>query len=296
LDLADGDEVVVTDHAYHACRQAVEAAAGRAGAKVVVAEVPFPPASPVTFVERIMAVVGARTRLVVVDHVTSPTALVFPIEPLIAALEPGVPVLVDGAHAPGMLALEVDRLGASFYVGNLHKWVCAAKGAGFLAVAERHLERMRPAVISHGWNLRAPGQSRFHALFDWTGTFDPSAWLSVPVAIDTMAASHPDGWDGVRSANRTLAIQGRRVLVEALSLEPGPPEEWLGSMASIVIPGEPEEGTLSDELTARLRHHHAIEVPVFAWGGRRILRLSAQRYNRLDDYRRLVDALVDELT
>lgn len=295
LDLGDGDEIVLTDHSYNAVRQAAEAVAGRTGAKVVVAEIPFPPSSPVVFVERIMAAVTSRTRLVMIDHVTSPTALVFPIEPLIAALEPGVPVLVDGAHAPGMLPLDVDRLGASLYVGNLHKWVCAAKGSGFLVVGEDHVDRIAPAVISHGWNLRAPGQSRLHALFDWTGTFDPSAWLSVPVAIDTMGASHPDGWDGVRSSNRTLAIQGRRILVDALGLEPGPGEEWLGSMAALTIPGEPEEGVPSDELTSRLRHHHAIEVPVFGWGGRRLLRISAQRYNRLDDYRRLVDALVDEL-
>lgn len=133
------------------------------------------------------------------------------------------------------------------------------------------------------------------ALFDWTGTRDPSACLSVPAALDTMANAHPDGWDGVRSANHTLVLEGRRIVMDALGLDPGPGEDWVGSMATLVLPGEPEPDVMVDELTSRLRHNHAIEVPVFSWKGRRILRLSAQRYNRLDDYRRLVDALIDEL-
>lgn len=295
LELSPGDEVVVTNHGYNACRNAAEFHVGRADAKVVEVPIPFPPASPKVVVERIMMAVSPRTRLVLVDHVTSPTALVFPVEAVIAALEPEVPVLVDGAHAPGMLDIDVGALGASFYVANLHKWVCAPKGVAFLSVAERHAESVQPPVISEGWSSRAPGQTRLHALFDWTGTFDPAAWLAVPAAIDTMGTAHPDGWDGVRSANHTLAVEGRRMVVEALGLDPGPEEEWLGSMAAMVVPGEPEDGVIVDELTSRLRHNHAIEVPVFSWNGRRLLRISAQRYNRLDDFRRLVDALTDEL-
>ncbi len=296
VQLGPGDEVVVTNHEYNACRNAAEAFAVRAGAKVVEVPIPFPPASPKMVVERIMMAVNHHTRLVIVDHVTSPTALVFPVEAVVAALEPDVPVLVDGAHAPGMIDLDVGVVGASFYVANLHKWVCAPKGAAFLSVAERHSASIEPTVISHGWNTQGPDQTRMHALFDWTGTFDPSARLAVPAAIDTMGTAHPDGWEGVRSANHTLAVEGRRIVVDALGLDPGPGEEWLGSMAALVIPGEPEEGVIVDELTSRLRHHHAIEAPVFSWGGRRILRLSAQRYNRLDDFRRLVDALATELT
>lgn len=295
ITLSPGDEIVVTNHEYNACRNAAEAWAGRAGAKVVEVPIPFPPASPRMVVERIMMAVSAGTRLVIVDHVTSPTALIFPVEAVVAALEPDVPVLIDGAHAPGMLDLDVGALGASFYVGNLHKWVCAPKGVGFVSVAERHADTIQPTVISHGWTVPDPEQSRLQAMFDWTGTDDPSARLAVPAAIDTMGNAHPDGWEGVRSANHTLVVEGRRIVVDALALDPGPEEEWLGSMAALVLPGEPEPGGEMDELTSRLRHHHAIEVPVFSWAGRRILRLSAQRYNRLDDYRRLVDALVAEI-
>ena len=295
LPLQSGDEIVVTDHGYNACRNAAERWAVRAGGSVVEVEIPYPPTSPKVVVERIMEAVNPRTRLVVVDHVTSPTALVLPVEAIVAALEPDVPVLIDGAHAPGMLPIDVGRLDASFYVGNLHKWVCAPKSAGFLVAAERHAESVYPLVISHGWNSRLPDEPVMPALFDWTGTRDPSACLSVPAALDTMANAHPDGWDGVRSANHTLVLEGRRIVMDALGLDPGPGEDWVGSMATLVLPGEPEPDVMVDELTSRLRHNHAIEVPVFSWKGRRILRLSAQRYNRLDDYRRLVDALIDEL-
>lgn len=295
MQLEAGDEVVITNHSYNACRNAAHAWAERAGAKAVEVSVPFPPGSPKVVVEQIVNAISPRTRLVIVDHVTSPTALVFPVEAVVAALEPEVPVLVDGAHGPGMLDLDLGALGASYYVANLHKWVCAPKGAGFVSVAARHADRLEPTVISHGWNLQAPDQLRLHALFDWTGTDDPSAWLAVPAALDTMRDAHPDGWEGVRSANHTLVVEGRRIVAEALGLEIGPREEWVGSMASMVLPGHPEEGVIVDELTADLRHHHAIEVPVFSWEGRRLLRISAQRYNRLDDYRRLVDALAEEL-
>jgi isopenicillin-N epimerase len=296
LSLGPGDEIVVTNHEYNACRNAAEVAAARVGAKVLEVPIPFPPPSQSMVLERIQMAVSARTRLVLIDHVTSPTALVFPVADVVAALEPDIPVLVDGAHAPGMLDLDIGALGASFYVGNLHKWVCAPKGAGFLSVADRHAESIVPTVISHGWNMSAPDKTRIQDLFDWAGTDDPSARLSVPAAIDTMGNAHPDGWEGVRSANHTLAVEGKRIIVEALGIDPGPEEEeWLGSMAAVVIPGKPEEGQINDELTPRLRHNHAIEVPVFSWGGRRLLRISAQRYNRLDHFRRLVDALVAEL-
>ena len=295
VPLGPGDEIVITDHEYETCRNAAHAWAARTGARVVEVPIPFPPTSPKVVVEQIVAAVGANTRLVIVDHVTSPTALVFPVEAIVAALEPEVPVLIDGAHAPGMLPLRVGDLGASFYVGNLHKWVCAPKGAAFLHVADRHVDTIQPLVVSRAWGVEAATAPRLHTLFDWTATEDPSARLAVPVALDTMSNAHPDGWDGVRSANRTLVIEGRRIVTEALGLDPGAGEAWIGSMASVVLPGEPEQGVLLDELTVRLRHNHAIEVPVYAWRGRRLLRLSAQRYNRLDDYRRLVDALIDEL-
>lgn len=295
LDLGPDDEIVVTNHDYNACRSAAERVCHKVGAKIVEVPVPFPPGSPRLIVEQVMMAINERTRLVMIDHVTSPTALIFPIEAVVAALEPDIPVLIDGAHAAGMLDLDVGAIGASFYVGNLHKWVCAPKGAGFVSVGENWVDRVEPTTVSHGWSMPDPGSSRLQSLFDWTGTDDPSARLSVPAAIDTMGNAHPDGWEGVRSANHTLAVEGRRILVDTLGLAPGIDEDRVGSMAAIELPGEAESGVMIDELSSRLRHNHAIEVPVFAWQGRRILRISAQRYNRLDDYRRLVDALTLEL-
>lgn len=294
LRLRPGDQIVVTDHGYNACSNAAVVAAGRAGAEVVTVPVPFRTEFSTDVVDRIVDAVGPRTRLVLVDHVTSPTALVVPVEDVVAALEPDVPVLVDGAHAPGMVALDLSELDASYYVGNLHKWVCAPKGAGFISVSRRHADEVEPTVVSHGLNRPRPGQTRLQALFDWTGTGDPSARLTLPVALEVMASMHPDGWPGIRAANHDLVVGGRHTVVEERGLDPVVADDRLGSMAPMLLPGAAGEGSV-DPLTGSLRHRHGIEVPVVRWQGRRILRISAQRYNRPDDYARLADALATEL-
>jgi isopenicillin-N epimerase len=287
LQLAEGDELLITDHAYNACRNTVVAAATRAGADVVTASIPFPGASPQEAVEAVLSRVSARTRLVLVDHVTSPTALILPVEPIIAALEPDVPVLVDGAHAPGMLALDLRALGASYYAGNLHKWVCAPKGAGFLAVAAAHRDSVRPTVISHGLNRPRDHSSMFHRLFDWTGTFDPTAWLSVPAALEMMAGLDVDGWPGVMAANRRLALEARNLLVNRLKVAAPAPDDMLGSMAAIPLDGA------KPDLGHRLRAAGIVAL-VSGWPGPddAVLRVSAQRYNALDEYERLAAAVL----
>ena len=287
IDFEVGDEILITDHTYNACRNTVDVAATRAGATVVVAAVPFLGGSPDGAAEAILSRVTARTRLVVVDHVTSPTALVFPVERVIAELEPQVPVLVDGAHAPGMLPLDLDGLGASYYAGNLHKWVCAPKGAGFLQVSERFRDQVRPTVISHGWNTARDSRSLFQRLFDWTGTFDPSAWLAVPDAIAFMANLDPKGWKGVRTANHQLALAARDLLSQRLGIEPPAPDSMIGSMAALPL------ANARPGLAARLRHQ-GIVVPIPQWPApdRFLVRVSAQRYNTIDEYERLADAIV----
>jgi isopenicillin-N epimerase len=294
--LRPGDELLTTDHSYNACRNALEATAVRTGARVVVAPVPFPLEDPSEVAAAVLSRVGPRTQLALLDHVTSPTALRFPIESLVASLEPEVPVLVDGAHAPGMLPLDLRGLGASFYAGNCHKWLCAPKGIGFLYVREDHRERVLPVTISHGWNGGWGGEHRLHALFDWTGTTDPTAALSVPAALRVIGGLDPAGWPALMAANHELALAARQILCAVLEIEAPAPDDMLGSMAALPLPESPQRERGADRsrdpLTALLRER-GVTVPVFLWPAwpQRVIRVSAQRYNRLDQYARLGETL-----
>lgn len=297
LTLAAGDELLTTDHAYNACKNALEYAAGRAGARVIIVPIPFPVASPDAVVEAVMARVTSRTRLALLDHVTSPTALVLPIERLIRELDRrGVAVLVDGAHAPGMVPLDLRTLGATYYSGNCHKWLCAPKGSAFLWVhRDRHAD-VRPLTISHGANARRPGRTRFRLEFDWTGTSDPTAWLTVPKAIDYVGSLVPGGWPAVMARNHDLALEARRLLCETAGTAPACPDAMIGSLASIVLPDGPTTAVFwrnPDPLQKTLFDGWGIEVPVMSWPAapRRLVRISAQLYNDRAHYARLAEAL-----
>jgi len=303
LALEPGDELLVTDHEYNACRNALDFVAERAGARVVVVPVPFPVASAGEVVEVVLGAATPRTRLALIDHVTSPTGMVLPVERIVAGLaERGVDTLVDGAHGPGMLALNLESLGAAYYVGNCHKWLCAPKGAGFLHVrgAERR-SAVRPVVISHGTNTPRPGRSRFHDEFDWTGTEDPTAFLCVPTAIDFMASRLPGGWPEVMERNHALALQARDILAAALGVAAPCPDDMIGSMAALPLPDgtgdAPSAALYTDPLQDLLIAEHGIEVPVVPWPEppKRLIRISAQIYNEADEYRRLGDALLRQL-
>ena len=298
LRLAAGDELVVTDHEYGATRNAVEYAAARAGARVVVARVPFPLRSPDEVLEHVLAAVGPRARLVVIDHVTSQTGLVLPLERLLGEFDRrGVDVLVDGAHAPGMLPLDVGALGAAYYTGNCHKWVCAPKGAAFLHVREDRQREVRPLSISHGASSPRRDRSRFLLEFDWTGTDDPTAYLCVPEALRFMGSLLPGGWAALRESNRQKVLAGRKVLCAALGVDEPCPAEMLGSLASVPLrdgPATPPASSLYlDPLQDELWERHGIEVPMMPWPAppRRLLRISAQLYNDPGQYVRLAQAL-----
>lgn len=300
--LRPGDQLLTTDHAYNACRNTLEAVGDRTGAEIVVAKVPFPPSTEEEVAEVILAAVTARTRLALIDHVTSPTALIFPIDRIVSELAArGVETVVDGAHAPGMVDLDVDAIGAACYVGNAHKWLCAPKGAGFIHVRRDLRDSVRPVVISHGANRPLAGHSRFHAEFDWTGTGDPTPYLCVGEAIRHMASLLPRGWDAVRASNHRKVTAARTMLVERLGASAPCPEEMVGSLAAIPLPTAAAEGLWTgferDELQAALVEKYNIEVPVFTWsaGPVRILRISAQLYNDANEYEQLADALEELL-
>jgi len=313
LELAAGDEILTTDHEYNAVLNVIRRVADVAGATAVVAPVPFPADSPEQVLDAILGRATQRTRLAVVSHVTSPTGIVFPIARIVAALaERGIDTVVDGAHAPGMVALDIDGLGAAYYTGNCHKWLCAPKGSGFLWVRRDRQAGVHPLITSHGANAPRSGRSLFRLEFDWTGTFDPTPFLSIPAALDFMANLVPGGWPEVMARNHQLVLAGRGRLLDVLGTpRAAAPEEMVGSIAAVELPADmaPPPGDRPssadaetypiDPLHEALLTDSSIEVPVYPWphtpadGGprRRVLRISAQLYNADDDYARLAAAL-----
>jgi isopenicillin-N epimerase len=297
---AAGDELLTTDHAYNACRNTLDFVAEQSGARVVVATVPLPVRSPDDVVEAVLARTTPRTRLALIDHITSPTGLIFPVERLTAELAArGVDVLIDGAHAPGMVPLNLATLGATYYSGNCHKWLCAPKGSAFLWTRREEQPAVRPLTISHGATAVRPGRSRFRLEFDWTGTSDPTAWLTVPKAIEYLGGLVDGGWPALMARNRALALDARRLLCAAAGTAPPCPDEMVGSLAAVRLPdGTTDVGwRRPDPLQARLYEGWNIEVPVTSWPAapRRLVRISAQLYNRRAHYERLAEALRKEL-
>lgn len=302
LKFAPGDELLVTNHEYNACRNALEFVAARDEARVVVVELPFPVAGPALATEIILERVTSRTQLVLLDHVTSQTGLVLPLEDLIPVLKArGIRTLIDGAHAPGMIDLDLASLDADFYAGNCHKWICSPKGAGFLYVRAELQSQIRPVVISHGASSRRTDRSRFLVEFDWPGTWDPSAVICVGRALSDMEQLVEGGWPAIRAANREKAIAGRRQLCDALQTAPPCPDSMIGALASVPLPDAPADALASvsdlygDPLQETLLTRWRIEVPIIPWPAHphRLIRISAQLYNQADDYATLASALRD---
>jgi isopenicillin-N epimerase len=308
LPFSAGDELLTTDHAYGACRNALDYAAERAGASVRVVRLPCPIDSPDQVVEAIVRGLTPRTRLALVDHITSPSALVLPVASIVEALsQRGVDTLVDAAHAPGMVPLALDALGAAYTTGNCHKWLCAPKGAAFLHVRRDRQAQVRPLSISHGATQSVPGRTRFELEHDWTGTDDPTPWLSVPAAIAFGASLFEGGWpavyarshDGARAArDRVLAVMGGPALC---------PDEMLGAMAAMVVRADLAQPTRPardderrspaglDPLQERLWTRFGIEIPVMPMPSEpmsRLIRVSIAPYTTNAE----VDALVNALS
>jgi isopenicillin-N epimerase len=308
LHFEPGDELLTDDHEYNATINALRAVAARDGARVVVARIPFPITGEDDVVDALVAAATPRTRLLLVSQITSPTGLIFPVERIVRAFEAlGIDTLVDGAHAPGMVPLDLDGLRAAYWTGNGHKWPCAPKGAGILWVREDRREGIHPLVVSHGANQPLDGRTRFRVEFDWTGTADPSAALTLPGAIGWMADQMPGGWAEIRAANHDLVVAGRDHVLAALGLEPAAPDAMLGSMAAIPLPASLAASDADAfALGERLFADDRIEVPVGGWPVRAaravpddppqtvVLRLSAQRYNELADYERLAEAIAGQ--
>ncbi len=299
LRLQPGDELLVTNHEYNACRNAVEFAAAAQGARVVVAEVPFPLHAPDEVVQAIVRAVTPRTKLALFDHVTSQSGVIFPVAELVAALEPrGIATLVDGAHAPGMLHLELKALGASYYTGNCHKWLCTPKGSALLWVRRDRQPQIRPLCISHGANSKRTDRSRFRLEFDFTGTDDPTPYLCVPDAIDFLGGLLPSGFPALRAHNKSLALAARALLCDVLGCKPPAPDAMIASLVTLPLPDlradePPPARGFNDRITQRLFEEFRIEVPSNVWPAppKRWLRIACQVYNALPQYEQLARAL-----
>jgi isopenicillin-N epimerase len=292
LEFSPADELLLTNHTYAACRKTVDFVTQRSGARLVIASVPFPLAHEQEILDAVLERVSPRTRLALLDHVTSPTALVLPIERLVRELAArGVDVLVDGAHAPGMVPLNLDGLGAAYYTGNAHKWLCAPKGAAFLHVRRDRQAELHPTVISHGYTRG------FQAEFDWTGTCDPTPWLCIPEALRVVGGLVPGGWPEVMARNHALALAARALLLESLALEPPCPGALIGSTASIPLPAA-APGSIGARLDCKGLHDWFRERAIETWLHPEpvpVLRVSAQLYNSLEQFERLASLLKEVL-
>lgn len=291
IDWQEGDQIILSNHGYNAVRQAVQAQCERFRCEAVVVDIPLPLRGPDEVRARFRGAINSRTRLLIVDHVTSPTALRFPVEEIAADCRAaGVLCLVDGAHAPGMLDVDIDSIDCDWYTGNLHKWVCAPRGCAFLVANSRVLPWTHPETTSHqhgqGLALEA----------DWQGTRDFSAWLSIPAALDFIASGGPSA-SSLARRNIALARWAHEMLCRSWHVEPLSPIDgsMLGSMATVPAPASARSSfTAASEYQTHLYATHQIEVPVIDWGGQWHLRVSAQAYNAPQDYLSLAGAVCAE--
>lgn len=284
FDLKSGDEILITDHAYGGIANAAAFVARERGARVQTLELPYPSSTPGSIVEAVTAALGPRTRVAIVDHITSESAMILPIAEIAARCrEKGVAVLADGAHAPGALPLDIPALGVDWYAANLHKWAYAPRSCGFLWAAADRQKGLHPPVIS--WGL----DKGFADEFDWVGTRDPSAHLAAPEGIAFMREL---GLEEVRAHNHGLAWDAARMLTERWGTDLATDEAMVGTMATVPLPAS--FGTNKED-AARLRDallfEDRIEVQVHAWRGRLWVRVSAQVYNDMSDIERLAEAV-----
>jgi isopenicillin-N epimerase len=286
LGLGAGDEVLATDHEYGAVNRTWRFICGQRGARYVNQPIALPLEDPDEVVEQLWAGVTPRTRAIVVSHISSPTALIFPVAAICRrAREEGILTIIDGAHAPGQIDLDMQAIGADYYTGNCHKWLSSPKGAGFLYARPQAQAMLNPLVVSWGYEAEAPGVSTFVDYFSWAGTIDPAAYLSVPAAI---AFQQEHGWPQVRAACHAL-LGLARARVAALGggeqICPDSPA-WYAQLASVPLP--PCDAV---EVKRRLWDEFQVEVPLIVWRGRPFVRISVQAYNGPADIDRLVAGL-----
>lgn len=286
LHLPVGSEVVSTNHVYNGVRQLLRAASDRNDWSYREIEVRTPIQSPQQIVDTLTNGFSDKTKLLVIDHVASITGIVFPVKEIVLACkERGIAILIDGAHAPGMLDLNINLLSPDWYVGNLHKWVCGPPGAGFLWVNDAHLENVHPMTISHFY------KESFIKEFDWQGTRDITSILCAAVAVQW---GDKLDWKHIRNHNHCLAVSMQNKLIDAWNGESLSPKDgsMIGSMTTVQLPlGFPLVDKNTDSMLTWVYDHYQIEVPIMPWQERTVVRISAQLYTQLGDIDLLIDAV-----
>lgn len=313
LKFSPGDELLVSNHEYNACNNAFAVAAERWGAKVVMASIPFPVREEEQVVQAIMDRVSDRTKLVLLSHITSPSGLILPVKRIVSELaKREIDTLVDGAHAPAFVPLNVLDIGCAYYTGNFHKWLCAPKGSAFLYVRPDRQHLIQPLSTSHGYNSQRTDRSHFRLQFDYGGTDDMTPHLCVPKCIELLTTLMPDRRvDSYWQANNDLCRRARSMLINRLGSVAGAPDDMLGAMATITLPRHDaaREERLSrrptkyaDALQDRLIAQHRIQVPIIRMAGLgqgggqlRCVRISCNLYNTIEQYEYLANALIEEL-
>jgi isopenicillin-N epimerase len=286
LNLQPGDEILATNHEYGASERAWRFACQKRGAHYLTQPLSLPVTDPEELVEQFWAGVTERTRVIFLSHITSSTALILPVQQICRrAKTAGILTVIDGAHAPGQIELALEELGVDFYAGNCHKWLCAPKGSAFLYARPEHQALLDPLIVSWGWQSANPGPSPFIDYFQWLGTDDPAAYLSVPAAIDFQLEHH---WPQVRRACHQLACEARAQIQAFTGLPPLYPDSETYWMQMSVIPLPPCN---TQEVGRRLWEEFQVEIPVFEWNGHKLIRLSIQAYNQPRDIERLLEGL-----
>lgn len=288
LSFGPADELLTTTHVYNAIRKAMRFVADRSGAAYREIDLSLPLASSRQIADRVLEGLAPHTRLLVIDHITSPTAIVFPVAEIVAECSRrGIDVLVDGAHAPGMVPLDVPSIGAAYYTGNLHKWAAAPKGTGFLWVHPDKQPQIHPLIVSHHYG------EGFVPEFGWQGTRDLASWLSAPRGLAFMSDL---GWDRVMAHNHQLAAWAHQMLCHRLGVDPiSPPDgSLLGSMATLRLPGALArmDDAQTQAVQRQLYDEFRVEVPIMQWSAGCFIRPCCQVYNTAADYHHLADAIL----
>lgn len=298
----EGDEFVTHSHAYGACVNVLKYYAEKYKCKLTIAEIPFPLSNEEEITSAILKEITPRTKLVLLDHVTSATGIIFPVEKLTKELEAkGIEVIIDGAHAPGMIDLSIEALGASYYIGNGHKWICSPRGSALMYVRKDKQSKIRPLQISHFHDLYKGTDAHWSAQFIWPGTDDYSSYLLIKDSIQYMGAILGT-WDDLREHNRTLCLEARKLICDKLNIEIPTPDSMIGHLASIPVQNNPETPSkffnMTTPLKQRLMDEYKIQVPVFYFdknNPKLLLRISVQAYNSMEQYEYLGESVKREV-